>query len=472
MRGLLLIFSIFLSFVASAQQDMALPAMEKTDSLTQDSAYRTIRNIYIIGNKKTKVYMVEREFAFQKGRTYMIKHLRDTLVLTREQLINTALFVDAELKMTAVDTTMVDITVSIKERWYIFPLPFFRNIDRNWNEWIHTYGASLARVNYGVKISHNNLSGRNDKLDIFLTGGYTQEVSFNYSQPYMDKKLKHGISFGFNFNRKREVKYRTNYDTLQFVKLPGFARTNISGFVGYSYRKGSKERHNVSIGYNVEKADSAIIDKNPNFFGYERLKVNTLDFAYTFQYFNVDYIRYPLRGWYVTLNASQRFGDRLSASTISGKYLQSWKLFKGSYFMLQAAGSLRVPFKQPYYNSRLLGYGDVSMRGMEYLVVDGVAGGVLKGTFRKKVFGFTFKNPIKSKNHDRIPFTIYAKAFGDVGYVYSQDRSNNSRLTNKLLRTGGFGLDVVTIYDVVLKLEFVYNQLGSRGIYYHSGTDF
>ena len=472
MRGFLLIFFILPCCFVQAQRDMALPALENTDSIQQDSAFRTIREVYVVGNKKTKIYMVEREFAFEKGRTYMVKNLRDTLQLTREQLINTSLFVDVELKMIEVGEGMVDITVHVKERWYVFPLPFFRNIDRNWNEWIHTYGASLARVNYGVKISHNNLSGRNDRLNIFLTGGYTQEISFNYSQPYIDKKLKHGISFGFNFSRKRESNFATNFDTLQYVKLPGFASTNISGFAGYSYRKGSKERHSATILYNVDKVDTAIVNRNPNYFGKERSRASYVQLAYSFQYFNVDYIRYPLHGWYVDFQASQRFGNGLNAFSLGGKFLETWKLFKGTYFMIQAAGSVRVPFKQPYYNSHLLGFGDISMRGLEYVVVDGVAGGSLKTTFRTKIFGFTFKNPIKSKNHDRIPFTVYAKTIGDIGYVYSRNKDNNSRLSNRLLRTGGFGLDVVTIYDIVLKLEFVYNQLGSSGLYYHSGTDF
>ena len=79
---------------------------------------------------------------------------------------------------------------------------------------------------------------------------------------------------------------------------------------------------------------------------------------------------------------------------------------------------------------------------------------------------------IKSKSHDRIPFTFYAKAYGDLGYVYSKNNTNNSRLSNKLLRSGGFGIDIVTIYDLILKLEFSFNQLGSSGTYYHTGSDF
>jgi len=278
---------------------------------------------------------------------------------------------------------------------------------------------------------------------------------------------------GFQYARNREVNYGTNFDTLQYLKLSGFARTFYNGHIGYSYRKGSKERHSVRLSFNSDRIDSAIGKLNHNFFGDGSLKENYFDLSYGYQYFNVDYIKYPLRGWYVDLFAFKRFSPTLNLWGIGGKYLHSWKLWiPDSYFMLQASASVKLPFNQPYYNSHLLGYGDLSMRGMEYLVVDGVAGGVLKGTVRKRLFGITLKNPIKTKSHNRIPFTFYGKAFGDLGYVCSKNNLNNSRLSNKLLRTGGFGIDIVTIYDMVFKIEFSFNQLGSNGVYYHSGSDF
>ena len=458
---------------AMAQNNLADTTAVSSDSTTIQQGVRTIRNISITGNRRTKIYLVERELAFKKGVAYIFKDLQYRLTLSREQLINTTLFVDVGITMAETGSNMVDIAIEVKERWYLFPVPYFKVIDRNWNEWIKTYGASLSRVNYGVKVTQNNLTGRNDNLNLWLINGYTQQVSFNYTQPYLDQKLKHGMFFGFLYARNREVNYGTNFDTLQFLKLPGFARTLISGHAGYSYRKGSRERHGVRLSFNSDKLDSAIVKMNPDFFGNGSLKEFYTDLSYSFQYFNVDYIRYPLRGWYADVYAFKRFSRTLGLWGIGGKYLHSWKLpLPGTYFALQAAAAIRFPFKQPYYNSRLLGYGDLSMRGMEYLVVNGVAGGVLKGTIRKKIFGFTVKNFIKSKTHDRIPFTFYGKVFGDLGYAYNQDKTNNSRLSNKLLRSGGFGIDIVTFYDLVLKIDFSFNQLGSRGIYYHTGSDF
>jgi len=45
-------------------------------------------------------------------------------------------------------------------------------------------------------------------------------------------------------------------------------------------------------------------------------------------------------------------------------------------------------------------------------------------------------------------------------------------LNNKYLHTWGIGLDILTIYDVVLKFEYSFNQLGDKGFYFHTREDF
>ena len=442
------------------------------DSLLKTATAKQVREVIIAGNKRTKIYIVQRELAFKTGTTYDAKTLLEKIRLSKEQLINTTLFVSVEIVPVNIDSNQLDLQVNVKERWYLFPFPYFKTIDRNWNEWLNTYNASFSRVNYGVKISENNLTGRNDKLYVWLINGYTRQVSFRYTQPYIDKKLKQGAFFGLQHARTREVNFASSHDTLRFYKLPGFARSFTTAYAGYTYRQGSKERHSLRLAYTTDKLDTAIINRNPDFFGAGLRRQQFADLTYNFQYFNVDYIIYPLRGWYADVYAGKRFSQNLNQWTLGGKFLQSWQVGKGNYFMFQGIGSIKLPFTQPYYNSHLLGYGDLTMRGMEYLVVDGVAGGIIKGTVRKKLLAFSVKNFVGIKNIQRIPFSIYGKIYGDMGYVYSRNESNNSRLANKLLRTAGVGVDIVTIYDLVLKIEFSLNQLGGRGVYYHAGSDF
>ena len=56
----------------------------------------------------------------------------------------------------------------------------------------------------------NNVSGRNDNLNIWLINGYTQQLSFRYENPFLDKSLKHGMNIGVAYSRNREMNFNTD----------------------------------------------------------------------------------------------------------------------------------------------------------------------------------------------------------------------------------------------------------------------
>ena len=128
------------------------------------------------------------------------------------------------------------------------------------------------------------------------------------------------------------------------------------------------------------------------------------------------------------------------------------------------SGKVKLPFKQAFINQRAIGFGSLIMRGLDYHVVDGVAAAVFNYTLKKKVFSFNVNVPIKNRYLQKIPFTFFAKTFADAGYAYSQPEFT-SRLNNRFLYTGGFGLDVVTFYDIVIGAEYGFNQLGEKGLF-------
>jgi hypothetical protein len=41
-----------------------------------------------------------------------------------------------------------------------------------------------------------------------------------------------------------------------------------------------------------------------------------------------------------------------------------------------------------------------------------------------------------------------------------------------LLRTAGIGIDLISIYDFVLNIEYSINQLGDKGLYLRGGINF
>ncbi len=123
----------------------------------------------------------------------------------------------------------------------------------------------------------------------------------------------------------------------------------------------------------------------------------------------------------------------------------------------------------------MFGGSDFYMRGLEYYIIDGVAGGFGRATFIQKALDFKVRNPMNIQGHDKIPFRVFVKAFGDAGYAFNKN-PGNSMLNNKWLGTYGVGVDVITFYDVVMKLEYSYNpyeQVNRKwGFFIHTKSDF
>lgn len=142
------------------------------------------------------------------------------------------------------------------------------------------------------------------------------------------------------------------------------------------------------------------------------------------------------------------------------------------FFNLGVAGSLKLPFDQPYISQQLLGYNDMYMQGYEYFVVDGVAGGYAKATLSKQILNTAIRIPSERfKRLNYIPVRLYAKVYGNAGYVYNRQPGDNL-LCNKLLYSGGVGLDLLTFYDFIIKVEWSFNQLGQNGLYLHRKSYF
>jgi outer membrane protein assembly factor BamA len=437
------------------------------------SAPILIGNIHLAGNKRTKSFIVLREVPFKEGQNYTQGELEILLVLARQQLMNTSLFVDVTLYVSARNGNVLDINIDMKERWYFFPLPYFRLVDRNFNQWWVEQHRSLDRVNYGIKFTQNNISGRNDNLDVWLITGYTQQVTLRYNLPFFDKQLKSGFNVGIISSTQKEINYATGDNKQLFFKQDETTRKAMRFDFTYSYRPDVKQRHYFRVSYNDEQVSDTVLKINPFYYPDGRTRLQYIDFGYQYKYYNVDYISYPTKGFLFEGNLYRRGLDKVSGLwQISGRAVYTIPFTKTSFLHLEGMAMAKAPFHNYFVNERLFGYGYFQLRGLEYNVVDGMIGGALKTTLHKEVYSFILRNPFKSKTHDKIPFRIFLKAYGDLGYGYNSQPDITNTLNNKLLRTWGIGMDIVSIYDFVFKIEYSFNQLGKDGLYLQTRNDF
>jgi hypothetical protein len=134
---------------------------------------------------------------------------------------------------------------------------------------------------------------------------------------------------------------------------------------------------------------------------------------------------------------------------------------------------------QNFIDRKLLGYGTMQMNGLDYYVIDGNAAGIFKAEWHHLITSFTVPKYIGIRLVDQITkrlptikYNFWLKAFTNVGYVYSEHPSNTSKLSNTLLKTFGVGLDIISVYDLVIKIDYSVNQLGDKGVYLHGGINF
>jgi len=469
---LFLVTILMLSFGLTVRAQVSDSAIKQTNNITADELV-FVGNIVLKGNKITKDFIILREVTFNKGDKMLLSELNRQLQITKHQIYNTSLFVDDSVYISERKGPVVNINIVLKERWYFFPLPYFKLIDRNFNQWWSQENHSLNRIDFGLKFMENNLSGRNDRLSVFLIDGYNQQVSLRYDIPFLDKKLQHGINIGMGFMRQRELNYATSPTNTQlFLKLNNdYARISKRIDITYSYRPNQKIRHYFRAGYYTESIADSIYSINKLYYPDSLKSVGYFGFNYNFNYYNADYNAYPSKGYILSANISKRGLDKINNQwQLDFHATYATPLWKNGILLLEAAGEIKFPYSKYFYSQSLFGTGAFQLSGQEYNVVDGVSGILGKTTIAQKVFSYILKNPIRSKTHDKIPFNFYLNVFGNLGYC--NNPYYTTLLNNKLMYTYGVGLDIVSIYDLVFKISLSFNQLNVNGVYFHSHNDF
>jgi hypothetical protein len=108
-------------------------------------------------------------------------------------------------------------------------------------------------------------------------------------------------------------------------------------------------------------------------------------------------------------------------------------------------------------------------------VIDGQSYGLLKTNLKYRMFDkiFDLSHYLKVKQFNVLPLAAYINTFFDVGYVKNNfPELNNTKFANKWLVGGGIGLDVVTWYNIVGRLNYSINGVGEKRIFFNLSREF
>jgi outer membrane protein assembly factor BamA len=441
-----------------------------------DSANYTVRvgDISISGNKITKKNIITRELPFNSGDTINIKYIGEVALRSQQNIFNTQLFIYDSVKY-AVDANagIVNFDIKVKERWYIIPAPIFEIQDRNFNQWWRT--KDLFRINYGLALGWNNVTGHRDNLDLIIRRGYSEKYGIAYSFPYINKAQTVGLNFAYSYGRNNEVAYTTENNILFFYRdYKKYMREQHEAKIGVSIRNHLYQRSTVELLYNELHINDTIKKLNPDFFGDKRTKIGYFSLQYRYTYDKRDSKPYPLKGVTVEFGLVKDGLNFVYDESLNNLYTTlSLKKFtplsSRFYIANQIKGRYINTDNMPYYFNRALGYNNDFIRGYEYYVIDGQSFALTKNSLKYKLIKQHIVE-VKALNRrfsqfSTIPYSVYLTLNGDAGYVEDKFYGKKNSLNNSWQYGYGVGLDFVTYYDVVIRFEYTFNKQKQSGFF-------
>ncbi len=434
-----------------------------------------VQKITLSGNHITRDHIILRELVFKVGDSLSPENFELKIRKSSENLMNISLFNFVTITPIITDNK-AKIAINVTERWYIWPIPQFDLADRNFNTWWKT--QDFKRVNYGVDLNIYNFRGRNETVDFLLSLGYDEKYGISYKIPYINKKQSLGLIMMVDYARNHEVAVNTRNNKIDFFKDPALYPKHSFAFGGgITYRRNIHNSHLLQLSYEAYRFADTLLRLNPEYSTNLQLNTSYLTFYYQFKNDYRDYKPYPLIGHYFDFEISKSGLGFLSSTPEKPAFFSFKstyrKFLKLSPHFYDAYGiTLALTPEYPYYVQNGLGFGRDFVRGYEYYVISGQGFGLLKTNLKyalltQKVSTIHF---IKTEKFNTIPYSFYINLFVDAAYVYNEKKDSYNSLTNSLLLGTGIGIDFVTYYDKVLRVEYSFNKKGESGFFIHFMT--
>ena len=437
-------------------------------------AKKRISKIVVDGNTVTRRDVILREIDIEEGDIIATDSIPLITEQNRLRLFNLQLFNEVD-QYTEPDTggnNEITWYIHVRERWPIIPSLIVQFADRNFNTWWVTENHDLRRISAGMTVTNKNFMGNLETLSVTAMDGYTQKLGISYMRPYANKDRTRGMGFNLSYAQSRQAYYATDSDKLEYAggySGPVILR-QFEGGISYVYRPAYASKHIFQLSYKDYSAGDTLLQLNHDYYANGSNEAKFLEFYYRYEYNGVDNWNYSLTGFKLVTQAVVRGGFeginfQSYANVEAGIFrnpLPKW------YVSAIFRGRLMYPQNQPYYFMGGLGTQTDYVRGYEYYVTDGYNYGLLRLDLKREIFNNTYSIPVKY--FTALPLRIYPKIFADAGYIESPE-PGNSFLSNRLEYSIGAGVDVVTIYDMKIRLEFAYNRLGQNGLYLHFNSE-
>jgi len=453
-----------------------------TEALSQDSLVISddklvIHDILISGNKVTHESVILRELIFSPGDTVFKMQLIPTLQRSRENLLNLSIFNFVFLNVKHLGNNVIDVTVEVTERWYIWPIPILEYADRNFSTFIKNW--DWEKINYGAWLKWSNFRGRNELLTAKIRLGYVKEYALSYSKPNLGKNQRHGISGGFNINQQNEVYISTeNNKPVEYEPMDIPAQVRFNAFSKYTYRRKHLTFHSLRFEYFDYQVSDSVAIVNSNYLGEGATRQNFFMLTYQFNYDVRDSRVYPLEGYNVKFRAEQ-YGLGLISDfdsptfRLTGILMYHQKIVNRLYFFNATKARYSTAKVLPYFLNKGLGYNE-NLRGYEPYVIDGADYVLSLYNLKVQVVkpnSYTIPF-IGMEQFNKIHYAVYINLFADFGFVNNDFPNPTNTMVNTWQFSAGVGIDLITYYDKVFSIYYAVNRYREHGFFFQLEAPF
>lgn len=436
-----------------------------------------ITHIVVAGNKRTKESIIRREMDIEEGHFIHKKTFNNRLLKNRNRIFNIGLFVDVALTCDTSVANTTKIYVLVTERWYTIPTIVFELADRSFNEWWYQRNKDLNRVNYGFGLTQNNIRGRNETLKLNLQSGFTKNLSGSYTIPYLDRAKTLGLNVGGGYSENKQMLVYNERNKQVFIKSEKLLFTKSNVYATLSYRKSFFTTHRLNYDFAAYYASDSVLQQNPNFFNNFRNRNHVNTMVYNFIHDKRNIQAYPTQGHLSMVEVKQNGlfrSDYFKNTAFTVTHARYYELGHEFYFTNKSKILISSNDNIPFYNLRTLGYSNDYVRGYDLYVIDASSYFYTKTNIRKKILQrqIDLGKLMPLPQFRSFPISIYLNTFADIGYGYKRKyEERNALLLNRSLEGWGIGIDIVTAYDVVVRTEYSFNELGERRLFFYVSTD-
>ena len=467
-----------ISLFAYPSQGLIRDLQHYSDSLKSPDSI-CISEVRIECRKKTKLRIIQRELSIRKGQKIAKTNLAQYLEKESHKLFNTDLFVVTDVIPVPSGRDSIEVVVSLVEKWYFYPIPILELGARNFNEWASSYHFDPSWIDWGIRFRQQNFRGRNEDVRLHFQNGFTQKLMLLYNIPYINRKQTTGIRFKIMYAGNRNLPYKTDSQGERLVLQSTSKQLRRWEFATrLSKRSHFYNTHFFTLGFRSNHITDTIQELNPDYFLEGRTQQRYFFLKYDFNRNLTDASGYPLKGMLLRLSFEQKglgFFNDLNKFEVRALYAKFVPLRKKWFWASSFRGLFSFPDRQPYNDQASFGYFQNTLRGYEPYTIDVTRYALSRNTLRYQLCS-TRKQLGKFMPLEQfrtMPVALYFKIFGDFGHTESGSmHPNPSPYADRFLWGTGVGLDLVTFYNAVFRLEFSVNREGENRLAFGVKSDF